>query len=106
MELVEGMEELLLHTLSCREELDIVDEEYICVSVLVVEVGDSAFIEGVYQIASEGLAGNVYDVEVGVIFPDIVGDSRDEVGLAHSRGAVNEQRIIVGNVLCSTVLCH
>ena len=99
MKLVEGMEEFLLHTLSAREELDIVYEKDIRISVLIVEIGYRALVESAYKVAAEGLAGNVNDVEVGVVLSYLICDSCDEVSFTHSGGTVDEQRIVVRNSL-------
>ena len=98
------MEELLLHTLFSGEELYIVDKEQVSVAVFLVEVGDKLVFKSLDKVISESLTGNVDDIEIRVVLLYFLGDSGDEVGLAHTGRAVDKQRIIAGYFLFAAVL--
>ena len=69
-------------------------------------INNACISEGIDKLASESFTGNVNDIEVRVIFSYLVSDGSDKVGLAHTRRAVDEQRIVVGNSLFSAVFSH
>ena len=94
MELIEGMEELLLHLLLAGEELDIVDDEHVGIAVLVVEEGGVPLADGLDELVAEGFAGDVDDVLIGAAAVDLEADRRHQMGLAQAGRAVDEERVI------------
>lgn len=91
VQLVEGVEELLLHPLFAGEELDVVDEQNVGVAVLVVELCGVLVVDAGDEVVAEFLAGDVDDLVLRMILADLVGDGVHQVGLAQTGGAVDEQ---------------
>ena len=74
MQLVEGVEELFLHSLLVAEELDIVNEQHVGVPVFVVEQRRVVVVDAGDQVVAELFAGHVNDLVVRVVFVYLVGD--------------------------------
>ena len=94
VELVEGMKELVLGTFLTGDELDIIDEEQVCLPVLAAELDIFAVLDGLDQLVGELVGPDVDDVGVGVDLADAVGDGVEQMGLAHAGRAVEEQGVI------------
>ena len=88
------MEEFFLGGLLARDELDIVHQQQVCHAVLHAEVLGAAGADGGDQLIGELLAGNVHDDEIGVGALDLGLDGREQMGLAQTGAAVDEQRVI------------
>ena len=91
---VEGVEKLLLRGLLAGDELDIVYQQQICHAVLHAEVLGAAGADGGDQLIGELLAGNIHDDEVGVGALDLGLDGGEQMGLAQTGAAVDEQRVV------------
>ena len=91
---VERVEELLLGLLAPFQELDVVDQQHIDVAVAPFELGAGVRADRVDELVQERLARHVGDPVVGVVLPDVVSDRLQEMGLAQSGVAVDEQRVV------------
>ena len=91
---VEGVEKLLLGGLLAGNELDIVHQQQVCHAVLHAEVLGAAGADGGDQLIGELLAGNIHDDEVGVGALDLGLDGGEQMGLAQTGAAVDEQRVV------------
>ena len=88
------MEKLLLGGLLAGDELDIVHQQQVGHAVLHPEVLGAASADGGDQLVGELLAGNVHDNKIGVGALDLSLDGREQMGLAQTGAAVDEQRVI------------
>ena len=94
VEVVEGVEELLLRPLLARDELDVVDQEQIDRAVARAELRGAVVADRVDELVGEALGGEVRDgharEEAHALMPDRV----QQVRLAESDAAVDEQRVV------------
>ena len=88
------MEELLLRGLLARDKLDIVHQQQVGHAVLHAEVLGAARADGGDQLVGELLTGHVHDDEIGVGALDLGLDGRQQMGLAQTGTAVDEQRVV------------
>ena len=95
VEVVEGVEELLLGLLLALDELDVVDEQHVDVAVAALEGVVGAGAHGVDELVEEGLGGDVAHPVGRVVLPHVVADGLQEVGLAQAGVAVDEQRVVL-----------
>ncbi len=94
LEVVVGVEELLLEALFALHELDVVDQQDVAVAVAALEGQGGRGAQGVDEVVHEGLGGDVEDLAAGVVLGDVVPDGVEEVGLAEPRVAVDEQGVV------------
>src|SRR5262249_26700442 len=94
VEVVEGMEELLLRPLLAGNELDVVDEEEVDVSIFGAKLRRSIVADGVDELVGEALRREVEQAKRGIEAGDLMTDGMKEVGLAKSDAAVDEERIV------------
>ena len=95
MQLVEGVEELVLRGFLASEEMDVVDQEQVEFAVTAAERGDAAGLEGLNEIVGESLGGDVGDASLRIAGVDRVGDRVHQVGLTETGRTVDEERVIV-----------
>jgi hypothetical protein len=104
---VEGVEELVLRAVLSRKELDVVDQEYvrrlaIAAAELLHEI-DRARLAGLPPLVEhrsdeagdELLAGHHRDGPPGVLAVDLVPDGMEQVRLAETDAAENEERVVL-----------
>src|SRR5712671_985784 len=94
VEIVEGVEELLLGALFARDELDVVDEEEIDGAVLGPELRGAIVADGVDEIVREALGGEIEQAKGWVETRDLVTDRVQEMRLAETDAAVDEERVV------------
>ena len=94
IEIVEGMEEFLLGGFLTGDELDIVHQEQVGVSVFVAEFLVAALLQGADQFNGEFIALDIDDVVVGMLGVDLSGNGIEQVGLAQAGGAVDKQGVV------------
>lgn len=106
-EVVEGVEEEVDGLRRAAEPLDVVDDEDVDVMVVLLErpLDVPGRVDHGIRVVAHELAGVAIDADaVGVIDGEVVLDGLEQVGLAHARPAVDEQRVIavasVGHGLC------
>ena len=108
------MEELLLELLLALHELDVVDEQHVDLAVATLEVGLLVLADGVDELVEQRLGRDVADPVRRVVVPYVLGDRLQQVGLAQSRAAVDEQRVVAtarglghrqGGGMCEAVGC-
>ncbi len=80
------MEELLLGGGLALEELDVVDEQDVDVAVAGLEGLAARGLQRGDELVGERLGGRVADAEAGGVVAQVVGDRRQEVGLAEPGG--------------------
>ena len=88
------MEELLLGGFLTGDKLNIIDEEQVAFPVFAPEFDIFAVGNGGNQLIGELVALDVDDVGVGVLLADAVGNGVEQMGLAHTGGTVDKQRIV------------
>ena len=91
---VEGVEELLLGRRLALEELDVVDQEDVDVAVAGLEGLVAGGLQRRDELVGERLGGRVADAEARGVVAQVVGDRRQQVGLAQPRRAVEEERVV------------
>ena len=94
VEVVEGVEELLLERFFVLHELDVVDEQDVALAVAALEGRGGVVPDGVDELVQEGLGGDVADAAAGEVLPDVVPDGVQEVGLAQPGVPVDEQGVV------------
>lgn len=82
VEIIEGMEELLLGGLLAGDKLDIVHQEEVGIAVFVAEFRVFALLKRLNRLVGELIALDVDDVVVRVAVVDLPGDGVEEVGFA------------------------
>src|SRR5262245_63748394 len=82
VEVVEGMEELLLRPLLAGNELDVVDEEEVDVAIFGAKLRRSIVADGVDELVGEALRREVEQAKRGIEAGDLMTDGMKEVGLA------------------------
>jgi hypothetical protein len=92
VEVVERVKELLLGALLARDELDVVDQQEIDGAIPVPEVGRLVVADGADQLVGELLGREVLDTELRVGASDLMADGVEEVRLAETDAAVDEER--------------
>ena len=91
---VERVEELLLQTFLALHELDVVDQQHVDVAVAALEVGDGVGTDAVDVLVEERLGADVANDVVLVVAVHVVPDGMQQVGLAETGRAVDEQRVV------------
>ena len=91
---VEGVEERLLGLLFALQELDVVDEQDVDVAVALVERGSSVVGDRVDEVVRELLGTHVAHLNALIETLGVVTDRVEQVGLAESRVAVDEERVV------------
>ena len=94
MQRVEGVEELLLRLLLALQELDVVDEEHVDIAIAALEIGGLVVADAVDEVVGELLGVHVAHFEVGVEVAAVVTDGVEQVGLAQSGVAIDEERVV------------
>ena len=94
VERVERVEELLLESFLALHELDVVDEQHVDVAVAALEVGDRVGTDAVDVLVQERLGAHVAHDVVLVVVVHVVADGVQQVRLAETRRAVDEQRVV------------
>ena len=93
-QLVEGVEKLLLGTFLTGDELNIINEEQVCLPVLTAEFDILTGADSLYQFVGKLIALDVDHVGAGVFLADAIGDGIQQVGLTHTGRAVQKQGVI------------
>ena len=88
------MKELLLETFTVLEELDVVDQQDVDVAIAALERRVGVGANGVDELVEERLGGDVAHSVVLVVVVDVVADGVQQVGLAESGRAIDEQRVV------------
>ena len=91
---VEGVEEFLLGALLARQELDIVDEQHVRLTVLLPELLGGGRLHRRDDLVGEHFTVHIDDVEIRVVLLDLDLDGVEQMGLAQARRSVDEQRIV------------
>ena len=96
---VEKVEELLLRAVLAAEELYVVDQQEVERPVIALEVVKSLVLVRAHHIGDVGLGVDVTDLRGPVALQDVIAERLDQVGLAQSHAAVDEQRVVGRRVL-------
>ena len=92
-EVVEGVEDFHLRGVLGAEELHIVDQKEIQISIFRPELGHGAILDGVDELIGEGFTGNEKHRHVRLIGMDVIANGVEQVGLSQSRRTVDEKGI-------------
>src|SRR3989344_2464091 len=94
VERIEKVKELLLRLLGVRDELHVIHDEHVVLTVLVLEAVRATGAHGIDVIDSEALRGHIENLLVRVRFLEMIPYRLNEVRLAAPRRAVNEERVV------------
>ena len=94
VDIIEGMEKLVLSGLLAGDELDIVHEEKVDVAVLYAKLLRSAVLDGFDHLIGELVALDVGYLLGGVLLVDSLSDGEEKVGLAETGISVDEKGIV------------
>jgi hypothetical protein len=93
IERIEGMEQLFLRLDFLLQKMDIVDEQHVGVSILVLKIGRFVVLDRLDELVGKVLGGNVDDL-AALFLPREVSDRLHEVGLSESDASVDEAGVI------------
>lgn len=91
---VEGVEKLLLRGLLAGDELDIVNEEEVNVAVFHAKFLARALFDGLQQLICELIALYVGNFRAGIVLADILADGQQQMRFSKAGVAVDKQRIV------------
>ncbi len=87
------MEELLLHTLLARQEMNVVNQKQVDAAVLLPEFDKGLVLEPLDIFIREGFRGEVGNPRIGVP-KHVMADRLHEMSLPQSRATVDEKRVV------------
>ena len=93
-QLVEGMENFFLEAFFADEELDVINQQSIKISEMLAESGERAARERLMDMVAKILARQAFYFAGGASLGDFPGDGVEQMSLAQSRGAMDEQWIV------------
>ena len=76
---IEGVEELFLYAELFLEKMDIVDEEYVSIAILVLEKLRRFFLDRLYELVRKFFSGDADDLGLRVFGPDAIAYGLHEV---------------------------
>src|SRR5678816_865149 len=88
------MEELFLCSLFRRNELNVVDQQNIVISVSLAEAQELVVPNGADEIVGELFRGDVGQPQTAVSSFDLLADGVHEVGLAETHSSIHKQRVV------------
>ena len=101
VELIERVKEFILCAALVAEELDVIDQEHVCSTILLSKMREGSAADGGDEFVGEFLGGHADHPRAGAIRENFPCDGVHEVGLAQSRAPEKKQRIISpGGILC------
>ena len=92
-EVIECIEDLHLRRILGAEELHIVDQEEVQISILGTEFRHGVILDGIDQLIGESLARDEEDGKLRLVFVDVVADGVEQMRLAKAGGTVDEKRV-------------
>ena len=95
---IEGMEEFFLSRNLAGDELDIVDQEHVGVSVFFFELRGCFFLDGADEFVCEVFAFDEDDIEVRLGAFDFIGDGFHQVSFSEAGSAVEEEGVVGGRI--------
>ena len=98
-ERVEEIEELLLRAVLAAEELDVVDQEKVERAVIALEVVERLVLVSAHHVRDIRFGMDVADFRGGVALQDVVAERLDEMRLAQTDTAIDEERVVGRGVL-------
>src|SRR4051812_38789912 len=93
-ESVEGVKEFLLRTLFAAEELNVVDQEQVGLTITLPEFDQRTVLNRIDEIVNEYLAREVHHFRALFLRPDVLADRLHQVRLAETDAAVDEERVV------------
>jgi hypothetical protein len=93
-ERVEGVEKFLLRTVLARQELDVVDQQHVDLTVALAKLLQLAVLDRADVVVGELLRRDVENLEVLSVLLDEMPDRLHQVGLAQADAAMQEKRIV------------
>ena len=89
------MEELLLRLLFAGDELHVVHQQQVRLTVLLPHLRSLTLPDSIHQLVGQVVALHVSDLGPGVVPADDVGDGIDQMGLAQAGVPVDQQGVVV-----------
>ena len=94
IQIIEGVEQLLLEPVLALDELDVVDQQDVDLAVAPLEVVAGRVPDRIDELVQEGLGRDVQHLALGLDLIDEVLDGPQDVGLAQPGRAVDEQWVV------------
>ena len=91
---VERVKELFLRSLFPADHLDVVDQQHIRRTIVLMKVRHSIQLDAVDHLIHESLACGVHDPHASEILDQRLADGMHQMGFPHTHAAVDKQRII------------
>lgn len=94
MQGVEGVEELLLESFLAFDELNVIDEEHVDLSVSALELDGGVLANRIDELVQEGLGRDISNGEVWVVRVHVACDGAEKVCLAEPSVSVDEEWVV------------
>src|SRR5882762_8508684 len=91
---VECVKEFFLGTLFSPKKLDVVDQEKIDLAIALSEFDQITVLDRVDELVDEQFTGDINNLYVFLLGPNVLPDGLHQVGLAKTNTAINEQRVV------------
>ncbi len=88
------MEELLLGALLVGQELDVVDQQHVDRAIALAKPRHAVEPQRADEVVDELLGRQVHQLELGPAAQELVADGVQQMGLAESDAAVEEERVV------------
>lgn len=91
---IEGVEEFLLGIFLAGDELDVVDQNTVNVTVFIFELIDIFGTESRNKFVAEGFGGKVTDFEIRIVFKKLPANGLHQMGFANPDATPNKERVV------------
>ena len=88
------MEELFLRGFFVTEELNIINQQQVNISVLLTKLFLLFCLDGINEVIGKILAGDIFNVGSGIILQDQIPDRLHQMRFSQANAAVNKQRVV------------
>ena len=94
MKRVEGVEKLFLKCVFALDELDVIDQQHVALSVATFESSGGVASDRFDELIHEGLGRDVPHVKLREVLDDVVPNGLQEMGFAKAGITDDEQRVV------------
>ena len=94
VERVERVEEFGLRPFLSGEKLDVVDQQHVDRSVALAKIEHAVVADRVDHFVHETLGRDVRELQISIVFEDVLTDGMHQMRLAEAHAAVDEQRVV------------
>ena len=93
-QLIECVEEFFLRAFLVSQGLDVIDQQDVSRPVILVKLRHAVGADALNHLVHEPLTGGVHDPHGGEVLIERPADGMHQMGFAHARSAVDEQRVV------------